>query len=103
MVMAALNTPLFKHLTADGAVTTDNKAGVLHYCIFTGETVADKLLIKDGASTIFTLVTSVAWQPVIIDFLGKDVARPEFLTDIDADFTLNTSGSATFIYVEIQE
>ena len=101
--MATLNEPLYKHLTADGAVTTNNKAGILHYAIFTGETVGDKCLIKDGATTIFTLVTSVAWQPVIVDLLGVGVARPVFATDIDVDVTLSSSGAVTCIYEEIQE
>jgi len=99
--MAVLNEPQFKHLSADGAVTTNNKAGILHYCIFTGQTVGDSLLIVDGAATVFKLVTSVAWAPVILDFLGKDKARPVFSTDIDANFTFTTSATATFIYEEI--
>ena len=101
--MVAINEPLFKHLAADGAVTTDGKAGVLHYCIFTGETVGDTCVIKDGATTIFTLATAVAWQPVILDFLGPGKARPVFNTDIDVDVTLGATGFATFVYEEIQQ
>jgi len=97
--MPALNEPLQKHLSASGAVTTDNKAGILHYCVFSGATVGDKCEIKNGSTVIYTLLTSVANEPVII----APPERPIFDTDIDCTITKTGDAFATFIYEEIEE
>lgn len=99
--MAVLNEPLYKHLTASGAVTTNNKGGRLLYAHFTSDTAGDKLEINDGATTQITLLVPAA--------NGSDVfnpARPErpiFRTDIDAVITSSNNPAATFIYDEIQQ
>ena len=98
--MAILNEPLYKHLAASGAVTTNAKAGILHYVVFTGATVGDILVVADGATTQITLVTSVANAPVY--FEPPRDKRPQFTTDIDATITKAGNAYATFIYEEIQ-
>lgn len=99
--MPKLNEPLFKHLAASGAVTTNNKAGVLLQVIFIGKTAADKLEIKDGADVKITLITNTGLDPIII--LYPENARPIFTTDIDATITKTGDAFASFVYKEVSQ
>lgn len=92
--------PLIKELTSTGAVTTDNIAGVLHYVMFSGVTVGDKLEVGNGGTNVITMITSVANAPVYFD-PPKD-KLPVFTTDIAATITVTANGYATFIYEEIE-
>jgi hypothetical protein len=87
-----------KHITATGAVTTDNVPGILYYVIWIGKTAGDSLIIKDGATTRFTLLIGTDLLPVVFE-APKD-NEPEFLTDIDTTISVTTNGYATFIYRE---
>ena len=98
--MATKYEPLFKYLTASGAVTADGKAGVLHYVKVSGDTAGDTVAIKNGATTVMTLIVpaangSVEYNPPI-EF------KPIFTTDIDVTITTSNNVYATFIYTEIQ-
>ena len=101
MVMATLNEPLYKHLTASGSVTTDNKAGRLVWVHFTSTTAGDKLEINDGATTQITLLVPANNGSDVFD--PKTLGRPVFLTDIDAVIIKSGTVGASFIYEEIQE
>lgn len=98
--MVALNTPLYKHLAASGAVTTNDKAGILFKVIFSGATVGDKLEVLDGAAVQITLLTAVANEKV--EFEPPTDKRPQFTTDIDATITKSGDAFATFVYEEIE-
>jgi hypothetical protein len=97
--MAKLREPVLKHLSDTGAVTTDNKSGILYKVIFTGATVGDKLEVKDGATTMLTLITSTANEPVSVELPKEHL--PIFTTDIAATFTKTGAAYATFLYEEI--
>ena len=97
--MVALNEPLYKHLTASGAVTTNNKAGRLLYVHFTSDTAGDKLEIKDGATIKITLLVPAANGSDVFD--PHNLARPLFTTDIDAVITSSNNPAATFIFEEL--
>jgi len=99
--MAKVNEIVQKHLAATGAVTTNNKAGILHGVIFNGAKAADTLIIKDGATTMYTLLINTGLDPIILWFPAD--SRPVFATDIDATLTLDGAGYATFIYKEISQ
>ena len=93
---------LKKQLTATGVVTTDNKPGKLYYCKVWGDTAGDSVAIKDGATTIFTLLVPAANGSDEIDFMNANEERiPYFSTDIDCTITTSNNVYATFIYTEI--
>lgn len=97
--MARLNEPTIKQLTASGAITTNNKGGRLFHVIVSGDTAGDSVAIKDGATTVLTLLVpanegSVKWEPPID-------AIPTFYTDIDVAITTSNNVYATFIYEEL--
>ena len=94
--MVALNTALYKYLAASGAVTTNNKAGILHKVVFSGATVGDSLTVLDGAATILVLLTEVANKQV--EFKPPVDKRPTFTTDIDATIS-NCVGDSTNVWV----
>ena len=98
--MAQLSDIKTKQLTATGAVTTNNVAGVLYYVIWTGKTAGDSLIIKDGATTIMTLLVGTDLLPVI--FSPPVGQEPKFTTDIDTTISVTTNGYATFIYRELK-
>lgn len=97
--MAVLSDIKIKHLTATGAVTTDNIPGILYYVIWTGATAADSLIIKDGATTVMTLLIGTDLLPVI--FSPPTGQEPKFDTDIDTTISVTANGFATFLYREI--
>ena len=97
--MAQLSDIKIKHLTASGAVTTNNIPGYLYYAIWTGKTAGDSLIIKDGATTKMTLLVGTDLLPVI--FKPPKEQEPKFSTDIDTTISVTTNGYATFIYREI--
>lgn len=96
-----IQTPLFKHLTASGAVTTNDKAGLLHKIVITGDTAGDKVEIKDGSTTKITLRLDANKSLINIDYpVGS---RPQFDTDIDVVITTSNNVEASFVYEEIQQ
>ena len=97
--MAQLSDIKTKQLTATGAVTTNNVAGVLYYVIWTGANAADSLIIKDGATAKITLLIGTDLLPVI--FCPPKGQEPKFTTDIDTTISVTANGYATFIYREI--
>lgn len=91
-----------KHLTDTGAVSTDATPSKLYYAIFSGATVGDSIAIKDGATTIFTLLTSVANAPVELNFLSVPEENvPFFTTDIDTTVSKTANVYASFLYREV--
>lgn len=97
--MATLSDVKIKHITATGAITTNNVPGILYYVIWTGATAADSLIIKDGATTRITLLIGTDLLPVI--FNPPQGQEPKFATDIDTTISVTANGYATFIYREI--
>ena len=97
--MAKLNEPLYKNLTASGAVTTNNKAGRLHKVSISCDTDNNKVDILDGATNVFSFYANSSNTP--IEFELPNGLSPVFTTDIDCVIS-GSNISATFIYEEIQ-
>lgn len=96
--MAKLNEPLYKNLTASGAVTTNNKAGILHHVSVSCDSYNNKVNILDGATNVLTFYADKDNTP--IEFAPPPGKTPVFTTDIDC--TISGSNIAvTFIYEEI--
>ena len=96
--MATLSDIKIKQLTATGAVSTNNTAGILYQVVVCGSAIGDKVDIKDGTTTRVTLLTNGEGVELFDPPKGQE---PLFKTDIDCTITASSSVYATFLYREI--
>lgn len=99
--MAKTNEVQIKQLTATGAVTTDNKPGVLLYASITGNTAGDDVNILDGATGKIKLIVpanngSDKYNPNI-----DEAKSAVFFTDIAATVTKAGNVWCTFVFKEV--
>lgn len=97
--MAELKGITTKQLEASGAVTTNNKAGLLLYASVTGDTAGDKVDINDGATGKITLI--IPANNGMAKYNPRKGNEANFSIDIDAVITkAGADVFATFIYRE---
>jgi len=95
---AKFDEPSIKCLTDSGAVTTNNKAGILQKFTVSGDTAGDLCIIKDGTTTRFTITVPAANDTVVwVAPEGTDVI---FYTDIDCLLSKTGNMFVTFLYRE---
>ena len=95
---AQFDEPSLKCLTASGAVTTNNKAGILQKFTVSGSNAGDQCIIKDGTTTRFTITVPAANDTVVWD--TPEGTNVIFYTDIDCILSASGNMFVTFLYRE---
>ena len=90
----------FKYLTTSGAITTNNKAGMLKKIMVSSADAGDAVQILDGSSPKFTFIVPTNKDPIIWD--APDGGEVIFRTDIDCVYLTNSGNTyTTVLYREI--
>ncbi len=95
--MAQLSDKKVLERTTSGAVTTNNVPGFLYYVFVSGTTAGQTVVIKNGTTTVLTLI--VPANNGSVEFKPPEGQELKFTTDIDT--TIGTGITATFTYREI--
>ena len=99
--MAKIGEVQIKQLTSTGAVTTDNKAGVLLYAKISGDTAGDDVNILDGATGKIKLIVPADNDSDVYDPSIEEAVSAVFTTDIAATITAAGNVWVTFVYKEV--
>ena len=79
-----------KQLTTSGAITTNNKAGILDKIILSGTTAGDYCVVKNGTTEVLRLIVPANNGSVQYPQIPGDL---DVIFNTDIDVTVSASGS----------